>query len=59
MVGLERVYDDLLLIRKRIVRLIELERIDEETGLDLINDIFGLMRKVEEIIGREEKVGIT
>ena len=52
--GLEQVYADLDGVRKRVVRLVEMERLPKSTGEPLRDKILGLQREVEDIIRRED-----
>ena len=52
MQGLEKVYYDLDNIRKRLVRLVEMDRIPEPTGISLMSPILKLLEIVNGYIER-------
>lgn len=53
MKGLDQVYYDLDGIRRRLVRLTEMNRIPDPTGNDLVNDVLKIQSKVEVLILKE------
>jgi len=50
MLALEKVYYDLDLVRKRLVRLVEMERLKKSTGEDLISTVLELEEKVNNLL---------
>ena len=47
MKGLEEIYYDLDGIRRRLVRLVEMERLTREEGMELMPPVLALSKKVE------------
>ena len=55
MKGLDQVYYDLDGIRRRLVRLTEMDRLPTEVGNGLVGDVLKVQSKVEELILKEVK----
>jgi len=54
MLALEKVYYDLDSVRKRLVRLIEMARLEKSTGEDLISEVLKLEDKVNNLLEESE-----
>ena len=53
MKGLDQVYYDLDGIRRRLVRLTEMDRLPTDVGTNLVGDVLKVQSKVEELILKE------
>lgn len=53
--GLEKIWEELDSARRRTVRLVELERLDEEIGSVLADKILALLEEVDKLL--EERYG--
>jgi len=52
--GLEQVYVDLDGVRKRLIRLVEMDRLPKAVGEPLRDKVLGLQREVEDVIKGED-----
>ena len=60
MKGLDQVFYDLDGIRKRLVRLTEMDRLPTDVGNNLVGDVLKVQSKVEELILEEvSKAGVS
>ena len=52
--GLEMVYYDLDNVRKRLVRLVEMERLDVDSGFRIIGKVLALRSEVGDLLENED-----
>ena len=55
MKGLEEIYYDLDGIRRRLIRLVEMERLTREEGMELMPPVLVLTKKVESLMDKKDK----
>ena len=55
MKGLDEVWYDLDGIRRRLVRLVEMERLTREEGMELMPPVLALAKKVEKLMDKIDK----
>jgi len=54
MLALEKVYYDLDSVRKRLVRLVEMARLEKSIGEDLVSEVLKLEDKVNNLLEESE-----